>query len=105
VGGRVPFICTTGGKERYNSLGGWRGRERNRERLYIQIQSKRKKTNKQNSIEKWQNKSNIFIPFFLFFLSTKHIKYIKEKKISIDHAILPIHFRKYFKSPPGCIFI
>lgn len=100
VGGRVPFICTTVGKERYNSLGGGRGRERNRERLYSDSVKKEKKQTKQTkSIEKWQNKSNTFIPFFLFFLATKHTK---EKKINIDHAILPIHFHfgKYFKSPP-----
>jgi hypothetical protein len=80
VGGRVPFICTTGGKERYNSLGvAEDGRETVNDYTF-RFSQKGKKKKQTKSIEKWQNKSNIFIPFFLFFfLSTKTHKQNKIK--------------------------
>jgi hypothetical protein len=46
----------------------------------FRFSQKGKKKKQTKSIEKWQNKSNIFIPFFLFFfLSTKTHKQNKIK--------------------------
>lgn len=68
VGGRVPFICTTGGKERYNSLGvAEDGRETVNDYTF-RFSQKGKKTNKQNRLKSGKtNQTYLSLFFFSFF--------------------------------------